>query len=325
MRLALFANDAFGSYVFETVRESDLDLVCVVGETKSAAGRLRKKLRRYKKRPKNAWRDLTARFRQRPVPEPPRRPGRSPAAGMPPLRERAEQAGIAYYEDERLASLAFASTLRELEIDLVLVATFGAILRPHIIDAPSRGVVNIHFALLPQYRGMTPELCCLLDGASESGVTAHFIDEGVDTGDIIEQRRVPVAPNDGFADLQAKLYPEGRELVRSVLARFAAGNVEATPQDDSKASKCKLRRGYREISLEHTPGSKIHDILRACLGTRHAPYIVQQGGDRLYLLDAEFVPRQDADRLTSGQPGKGATTLACKDGVLVVRESWQPA
>ncbi|MCB9890600.1 MAG: hypothetical protein H6832_08630 [Planctomycetes bacterium] len=322
MKLALFANDAFGSYVFDTVRDSDVDLVCVVGETKSTAGRLRKKLRRYKKRPKNAWRDLIARFRQRPTPEPPRRSGRSPAAGLPSLRERSEQAGIAYFEDERLATLAFASTLRELDIDLVLVATFGAILRPHIIEVPRRGVVNIHFALLPAYRGMTPELCCLLDGATETGVTAHFIDEGVDTGDVIEQRRVPISPNDGFADLQAKLYPEGRELVRSVLARFAAGDVEAVPQDDSKASKCKLRRGYREISLEHTPGPKVHDILRACLGTRHAPYIIQKDGSRLYLLDAEFVPDADAAQYTSA---RDTMTYACKNGMLVVREAWQPS
>jgi len=318
VRIALFANDQFGSYVFDTVRAGPGELVCAVGETSSLVGRATGRLRRLAARPSRLLGMIRGRFAR--DAEPPRDNSRSPAAGLPPLAEACSAHGVPFFEDYLLRRPSFAQTLRSFDLDLILVATFGAILGPNIIATPSRGIVNIHFALLPKYRGMTPELCALLDGAMETGVTAHFIDEGIDTGDIIAQRRVAIDRDHGFADLQAALYPLGRELVGEVLASFEAGPVEARPQDESAASMCRLRAGFRAISPTETPAAEIHNILRACLGTRLPPYVVQDDGQHLYLLEAEFIldsagtaPRDPGRIVAHGDPSDTGRIVARGD------------
>lgn len=316
MRVALFANDAFGSYVFDAVRDAPCELVCAVGETASGKGRAIRKLRALRRRPSRLFDMIRARLS--PEPTPPREPSRSPAAGLPPVHERCAALGIPFFEDYRLAQPAFAGVLAGFDLDLILVTTFGAILRPHILAVPRRGTVNFHFALLPKYRGLTPELCCLLDGARETGVTAHFIDEGVDTGPIIKQARVTVGDRDDFAALQQALYPTGRALVAEVLEAFAAGSVTATPQDESAASLCRLPSGFQSISTTDTPGARIHNVLRACLGTRFPPYLEPGPGQshRTYLLDAEFVHGTDA------VVPDARRAIRCRDGVLLARRTW---
>jgi len=310
VRVALFANDQFGSYVLETVRTAPTKLVCVVGETRSVHGQLVRKLRQLRKRPHRVVREIRQRFAKDDI---------SPAAwadaSSPGLWELCRELDVPIYENYLLSRPSFARYLRSLDLDLILVTTFAVILSRGVIDVPARGVVNLHFSLLPAYRGLTPEICCLLDGMTQTGVTVHFIDDGIDTGKIIEQRQVSIAPDDDLFSLQAKLFPLGRDLVRSVLSSFATGSVEARPQDESQATSCRLPAGFNAISC-NMPGTRIRNILRACLGTPFVPYVERNDGRRIYLLDAEFVSEPNRSE------APGVIRLSCTDGELIVRRAW---
>ena len=321
MRVALFASDGFGGYVFDTVREAaDVDLVCVVGDTVSTRGRLERKLRAIARRPSRALRTIRKALHKDLDPPPPPSMRAASQQKHPGLAELCARHDIPFHEDYELAAGAFARHLHSLDLDLIFVATFGALLSSKVLAAPKRGAANLHFALLPQFRGLTPEMSCLLEGSAQSGATVHFIDEGVDTGDIIAQRAVDVAPDDDFRALQAKLYPLGRDMIADALQAFVKGPVEARPQDETQASKCRRPRGFNAILPDETPPDRVRNILRACMATRYTPYVPQEDGSRLYLLDAEWI---DAGKSNDAPTAGIVLRIPCAGGELLVRRAWQ--
>lgn len=132
-----------------------------------------------------------------------------------------------------------AETLQALQAvtpDLIIVAGFSRILKSEVIGIPSIACVNIHPSLLPAYRGPNPVYWVVANGERETGVTAHFIDEGIDSGDIIGQVKVPIGPDDGEGEVFAHCVEAAARLVGDVVRQFDEGRVERTPQDPALAS-----------------------------------------------------------------------------------------
>lgn len=312
MRVALFANDSFGSYVFDTVCSGPAEIVCVVGETQTLRGRARRKLRKLARRPSTIFRIL----------KPRRSPGvtssfsRRSIHNVRPLTELCKLNDIPFFEDVELATGRFARLLESLRIDAILVATFGSIIDSRVIAIPNRGIVNFHFSLLPKYRGMTPEICCLLDGAETTGITAHYIDDGIDTGPIIAQRTVKIEVGDDFLSLQRKLYPQGRKLVADVLRLLNKCQVSATPQIHSDATVCRLPAGFPRIRPRDMNGDEAQRILKACKGSRYTPFVDMDGSKRIYIIDADVVGE-------SASVEEGSMYLQCRDGVGIAARHYQ--
>jgi phosphoribosylglycinamide formyltransferase-1 len=116
----------------------------------------------------------------------------------------------------------FVRVLREENVDLVVLAGFMRIVGPVLLAAYPRRIINIHPSLLPKHRGATAAAQALAAGDAVTGCTVHYVDEGVDTGEIIAQREVPVLPGDTAETLQTRIQTAEHELLPAVIASFAA-------------------------------------------------------------------------------------------------------
>ncbi len=132
--------------------------------------------------------------------------------------------------------MRFHELLRSLRPDLFIVAGFPEIFGPKLLRIPRLGCLNIHGSLLPQYRGPQPTAQVLLRGEPFTGVTIHFIDEGIDSGDIVLQDVVPILENDTVYSLANRQYSLGVEMLIDALERLATGRLQRRPQDEKRAS-----------------------------------------------------------------------------------------
>lgn len=151
------------------------------------------------------------------------------------IRERCEQLGISCFAGNPRGGKA-ADFLPLARCEVVLSVNYLFIIERDIIDLASRYAVNVHGSLLPRYRGRTPHVWAIINGETETGITAHLIEEALDAGDIVGQIRLPIAPEATGADLLAQfrqLYPQ---LLAKVLADIAADTIEPQPQDARKAT-----------------------------------------------------------------------------------------
>jgi len=120
--------------------------------------------------------------------------------------------------------------------DLIIVVAYGQILGRRILELPRLGCVNFHLSLLPLLRGAAPITRSILEGFSETGVTAMRMDAGMDTGDVIGTRRTPITDDDTYGTLSARLTEMGRYLMLEILPKLANGTATFTPQDNSAAT-----------------------------------------------------------------------------------------
>ena len=201
--------------------------------------------------------------------------------------------------------------LRGLAPDIGISAFFGFILKPELIDLFPRGCINLHAALLPYNRGWHTNVWPILDG-TPAGVTVHYIDPGVDTGDIIAQERIPIEPTDTGGSLHEKIIRRQVDLFKEVWPLLREGKPSRTPQDHSKTT------GHRKAELEEI--SRIHldrtyragdliDLLRARTYPPYPSAYYVEGEQRTYVriellrqsqLDALGMPESVRHTLPSG-------------------------
>jgi methionyl-tRNA formyltransferase len=170
------------------------------------------------------------------VTQPDRPQGRGRTLAPPPVKVAAERLGLPVLQPEKVRHPEFLAAFRELAPDMVIVAAFGQILPGEIIHGPREGCINIHPSLLPRYRGAAPINRALIQGDEVTGVTIMQMDEGVDSGAILLQRRTPIGPQECFGELHDRLAVLGAELLLQTLAMAAQGTLRPLPQDHSLAT-----------------------------------------------------------------------------------------
>ena len=151
------------------------------------------------------------------------------------VRKAVAERGHAIVEMHPSEVDALSTRLRELEVDLFLIWSFPIILPMNVIEIPRKGAVNIHMGLLPEYRGVNGIRWALLNGESQTGATMHFVDEGIDTGDMIARAAFPIEENDDIRTLMIKSRSAGIALLKTFWPQIVTGNVKAQPQDNLTA------------------------------------------------------------------------------------------
>jgi methionyl-tRNA formyltransferase len=176
------------------------------------------------------------------VTQPDRPVGRSGAPQPPPVKRKAAELnlGIPVLQPETLRDPAAVERIAALRPDVGVVAAYGEILRRSTLAIPPLGYVNIHPSLLPRHRGPSPVAGAILAGDAETGVTIMRLETKMDSGPILAQRRLPLPPDARTGPLTVALFHLGAELLVATLARYAAGEVELTPQDDGQATYTSL-------------------------------------------------------------------------------------
>ncbi len=169
--------------------------------------------------------------------QPDRPAGRGRALVAPDVKRVALEYGLPVLQPERLRTAEAREQLRELRPDLIVVAAYGQILRPAVIDLPRHGCLNVHASLLPRHRGASAVAAAILAGDAESGVSIMQIDPGMDTGPVLSQRSTPLLDDDTTGTLAERLSRIGAELLVETLPDWVAGHVRAAPQDEAHATQ----------------------------------------------------------------------------------------
>ncbi len=170
------------------------------------------------------------------VTQPDRPRGRGRKAHAPPVKRSAEALGIETVQPDSVKSPEFVRRMAERTPDLFVVVAFGQLLPRALLEIPRRGAVNVHASLLPKYRGSAPIQWAIINREPVTGVTTMLLDEGMDTGDLLLSREVPIGPTDTAAVLHDRLSLAGAKLLSETLDSLAEGSLRPTVQDPGKAS-----------------------------------------------------------------------------------------
>jgi methionyl-tRNA formyltransferase len=167
---------------------------------------------------------------------------------------------ILLFQPEKVKEEAFQESLRGLHPDLFVVAAYGQILPKSLLDIPQHGAINVHASLLPKYRGAAPIAWAILKGEASTGVTIIQMDQGMDTGDILLQKEIPIGAGETSETLHDKLASLGARLLMEALAKIKGGEISPLRQDPSLATYAPLlkkddgridwRREAREIDRQ---------------------------------------------------------------------------
>ncbi len=164
------------------------------------------------------------------VTQPDRPKGRKKTPEMCDVKKAALELGLPVFQPERVRRPEALEEIRKMEPDLIVVAAFGQILPKALLDMPRLGCLNVHASLLPAYRGAAPIQYAILDGLSETGVTIMRMDVGLDTGDIISERRTPILDTDTGGSLFDRLADLGADLLLDTIPSVEDGTAVYTPQ-----------------------------------------------------------------------------------------------
>jgi methionyl-tRNA formyltransferase len=174
------------------------------------------------------------------VTQPDRPQGRGREMAPPPVKKLALDLGLPIMQPERVKDPLFLAQLAELKPELIVVAAFGQILPPAILDLPPLGCVNVHPSLLPKYRGAAPFQMAVIKGETRTGVSVYRMDQGMDTGPLLLTREVEIGEAETAEELGKRLAVIGGELVNEAIKGLKQGTLKPVPQDEQGASYAPL-------------------------------------------------------------------------------------
>lgn len=250
------------------------------------------------------------------VTQPDREKGRGKAVQMPPVKECALAHGIPVYQPLRVKTPEAVERLRQEQPDLIVVAAFGQILSPEILEMPRYGCINVHASLLPKYRGAAPIQWAVINGEQQSGVTIMQMDAGLDTGDILLQESVALDPKETGESLYEKLASMGGPLLIRALRALEAGELHPEKQSDLASTYARmLKREMGQIRWD-CGAVAIERLIRGMNSWPSA--FTRYRGKLLKIWSADVT-----DRKSAGAPGTVASVE--KDAVCVNTGDWQLA
>lgn len=197
------------------------------------------------------------------VTQPDRPQGRKRRLTPPPVKTEAERLGIPVLQPERLRRPEAVESLRATNPDLIVTAAYGQILPKAVLDMPALGCINVHASLLPKYRGAAPIQYALMNGESETGITIMYMDEGLDTGDMIAKRSLAITEEDDAGSLFAKLSEIGADLLLETLPSLVKGKVAAEPQREEEAVYAPMLTRADERIDWHKDDGQVFNQVRA--------------------------------------------------------------
>jgi len=212
------------------------------------------------------------------------------------------QRGIPVVKVSDLNGPAGVSAVAGLAPDLILVIGWTRLLSREVLAIPRLGCVGFHASLLPRYRGRAPVNWAIINGERETGNTMFFLDEGVDTGDVIAQRRIPIAYEDTCATLYGKVADSAIEMLSETLPLLKQGRVEARRQDHTLATVMPKRRP-EDGRIDWSRGSRaLYDWVRALTHPYPGAFAVS-GGRRLFVWEAREALEPSGDAGREAAPG----------------------
>jgi methionyl-tRNA formyltransferase len=256
------------------------------------------------------------------VTQPDKPVGRQLKLAASPVKEAAFKLHLKIYQPEKIGSATSVAQLKYLKPDVIVVAAYGQILTKDILNLPKYGCLNIHASLLPKYRGASPIQAAIASGDRQSGVTIMWMDEGLDTGDILSQEVVTLRRHETAQTLHDRLAKIGADALLKALPLIETGDAPRTRQDKSKATLTKkMKKEDGHITWDR-PQLEIDAHIRAMTPWPSAYVWIPQGTDSKMLKIFTTI----ISRRAKGKPGevvrvdKHGILVAAKVGGLLLRE-----
>ena len=223
-----------------------------------------------------------------------------------PVKRAAQAEGLEVLQPQKARDEGFHDQIRSLAPDVAVVVAYGKILPPALLEIPRRGFVNVHFSLLPAYRGAAPVQHAVIDGLDETGISIMVLTEGMDEGPIIATKTVPIGADDSAGTLGERMAADGAGLLIPALEGYVDGRVEPVEQDHERATYApKLTTEDARIDWSE-PAARVRNLVR---GLNPAPGAwTLLGGARLKVYATELAS-------STGGPKPGELVL--RDDALV--------
>ncbi|MBQ3266064.1 MAG: methionyl-tRNA formyltransferase [Ruminococcus sp.] len=258
----------------------------------------------------DAGHDVAAVFTQ---PDKPR--GRKMIMTQPEVKVCALEHGLTVYQPKTLRDGEAMRIITEIEPECIVVAAYGKILPKEMLVFPKYGCINVHGSLLPKYRGSAPIQWSVINGEKETGVTVMQMAQGVDTGDMLYQKAIPINIDDTAESMFEKLAVLGGEMIVEALDLLEKGELTAVAQDESKATRAPMLSKEIAVIDWHKSAFEVHNLVRGLYSWPIAQTTL--GGKKLKIY------RTTLGR-GSGEPASvictDPLTVACGEGAVVIEE-----
>lgn len=221
------------------------------------------------------------------VTQPDRPKGRGHKLQPPPVKVFAEENDLPVLQPVKVRAPEVIAQIAAFKPDLIVVVAFGQILPQKLLDVPKFGCINLHASLLPKYRGAAPIEWAIINGEKITGVTTMLMNAGLDTGDMLLKREVPIGDDMILPELRERLMTAGAELLTETLANLDA--IQPVKQDDSLSTYAPLLKKDTGLIDWQRPARAIHNLVRGLYGSARA------GNFKIWrtrLADIELAPAQ---------------------------------
>ena len=237
--------------------------------------------------------------------------GRKKEIKFSPVKEVAIKHNIEVFQPSKIR-LDY-EPLKDLDIDLIVTCAFGQILPKEVLDLPKYGSINVHASILPKYRGSAPIEYAIMNGDKKTGVTIMYMDEGMDTGDIIKISKLSIEDNDTGGSIHDKLSILGKDTLECTLKDIFNGNITRIKQGDEFSIAPKITREDEHIDFNNN-GINIINKIRAFNPSPLANIIIDN--KEIKVLDAKFV-KKDVNKVSEiVEIDKDKLGISCKDGII---------
>ncbi len=222
------------------------------------------------------------------VTQPDRPKGRGKKMLAPPVKEIALENNIPVFQPEKIRDEEFISKLEDLGAEVFVIVAYGQLLPEKILNMPKYGCINVHGSLLPKYRGAAPIQWALIDGEKITGVTIMYMEKGLDKGDMIVKKEIPIDEGETYGSLHDKMAPVGASALIEALTLIEKGVAEPEKQDDSLSCYAKkIEKGFGKIDWNKN-SDEILNFIRGLNPTPCAYTLLN--GEVLKIWNAEKIP-----------------------------------
>ena len=244
--------------------------------------------------------------------------------GMKPtfsdVKKYAIEKGLTVYQPETFKDNACLELLKELDPDIIVVAAYGKILPPYVIDYPKFGCINIHGSILPKYRGAAPIQRAVMNGDTETGITVQRMNYGVDTGDILRIEKISISPLDCTGDIFDRLAELGKNVIAQTVKDIADGKITPVPQNEAEATHAAKILPEDEIIDWNKTVCEVHNTIRGLAPFPGAKTTLS--GKLIKIYASSFTDFKAPDSAKCGEVvecKKSSLFVKCADGCIALQ------
>lgn len=241
--------------------------------------------------------------------------GKDKTVSFNPIKKLALEENIPVFQPMRIRK--DFEKLKNLDIDLIVTCAYGQIIPKEVLDMPKYGCINVHASILPKYRGSAPIQWCLFNNDDVTGVTIMYMDEGMDTGDIIKIKEIPILDSDNVGTLHDKLSKLGCDLLLEVLPTIFNKTNDRIKQGNNYTMAPMIKREDERLDFNEE-GKKIIGKIKGLNPWPLANIIINN--QEIKVLEAEFVQKKVDNTGIVKEIDKKNLGITCKDGIIYLKK-----